>query len=231
MLSHRIALLGSLACAACAACASSETTPGAMSAARHDAVAHEQEYEARQDFARYHPAEAEVNCRPPEYNACWDSQTNPTEDWLQQARIHMQLAEAHRAASKALRDAEARACAGLPAHDRDISPFAHRTDITRSHSILSEDGTRYLGADVDFRARPGMTAGYLQRVVDCQLARDEAVDHDVPEMSYCPLVPKGAWAKVTAIADGLEVTIQSPDEDGATEIARRARALVAPRPR
>jgi hypothetical protein len=46
-------------------------------------------------------------------------------------------------------------------------------------------------AIVMFRARPSMTAEWLQRVVDCHPARNAALGHVVLDLPDCPLVPKG----------------------------------------
>jgi hypothetical protein len=83
------------------------------------------------------------------------------------------------------------------------------------------------GAVIVFRATPGMTAEWLQRVVDCHLARNAALGHDVPEMPDCPLVPKGVAATVKATDAGFAVAVRSEDSSTAAEVLRRARSLVA----
>ena len=141
------------------------------------------------------------------------------------------MAADHRAASQALRDAEARACVGLSDDDRDTSPFAHREDISSveplTDNVSSGKGqyARMAGAVITFRAVPGMTAQWLQRVVDCHVARNAALGHDVPEMPYCPLVPKNVAAQVTATSAGFAVAVRSDDVDTAKEVLRRARTL------
>ena len=215
-----------------AACA---TTPGAqpqeMSAAQHDVVAANQETSAQVHAGRYNPdasvstelCSSEGDCRP------WP--TNPTAEHLSEAKKDQQMAADHRAGSKALRDAEARACARLAEADRDTTPFAHREDIasveplTVNVSSSKAQFARTQGAVVTFRAVPGMTAQWLQRIVDCHLARNAVLGHDVPEMAYCPLVPKNVTARVTATDTGFAVAVRSEDADTAAEILRRARAL------
>ena len=141
------------------------------------------------------------------------------------------MAADHRAASQALRDAEARACVGISDSDRDMSPFDHREDIASVEPLVDTwtkvQYGKTVGAVVTFRAVPGMTAQWLQRVVDCHLARNAALGYDVPEMPYCPLVPKEASAKVTGMDTGFAVAIRSDNSDTANEILKRARALVA----
>jgi hypothetical protein len=218
--------------ASIAACA---TTPGAapqdMSAAQHEAVARNEETSAQIHAARYNPdasastelCSSEGDCRP------WPS--NPTAEHLEEAKKYQKMAADHRAGSQALREAEARACAGLADADRDTTPFAHRDDIASVEpltvNVSSGKGhvARNEGAVITFRAVPGMTAQWLQRVVDCHLARNAVLGHDAPEMAFCPLVLKNVSARVTATDTGLAVAVRSEDADTATEILRRSRAI------
>lgn len=129
----------------------------------------------------------------------------------------------HRRVSQALRDAETRACDGVPEADRVESPFAHWADIL-SVQILPD------GAMFQFRSVNGLSASWLKHLVDCQLARDDALGHDVPEMAYCPLVPRGAMARVAEWSGGYLVEVRSADKDGAAEIIRRAQTIASARP-
>lgn len=220
------------------------STPGAqphdMSAVHHETEASAHEAEAGRHAAQYDAAARErcmnATAGTLPTGACWTSVTRPTADHLAEAERHRRMAADHRAASRALRDAEARACAGLSEADRDASPFAHREDVA-GVAPLTEPVTsgrltsqRTVGAVVTFRAVPGMTAEWLQRLVDCHLARAAALGHDVPGMAYCPLMPRGAAARVTSTGDGFAVAIRGEDEDAAREILRRAGQLTAPRP-
>jgi hypothetical protein len=83
-----------------------------------------------------------------------------------------------------------------------------------------------MGAIITFRAVKGMTAQWLQRVVDCHLARNAALGHELPEMAYCPLVPKDVSAHVSATDTGFAVAVRSDDATTAAEILGRARSLV-----
>jgi hypothetical protein len=143
------------------------------------------------------------------------------------------LAAEHRAASQALRDAEARACVGLADADRDMSPFAHREDVASVQPLTVKSAvgkfgssTRTMGAVVILRAVPGLTAQWLQRVVDCHVARNGALGHDAAEMPDCPLVPNGITANVTPTETGFAVAIQSDDPAVAQEVLRRTQGLV-----
>ncbi len=216
-------------------------TPGAkpheMSAAQHEAMARREQAHAEVHAGRFDAGAREETTYCPERpgkTACWTGMTNPTKEHLEQAEEHRKRAADHRAASQALRDAEARACVGIPDADRDESPFDRRDDITSVDELYSppsgaKTSTRRLdGATVVFRAVPGMTAQWLQRVIDCHLARNAALGHEVPEMPYCPLVLKGVTASVSPTQAGFAVAIKADSPEVAREVVRRARAL-APR--
>lgn len=216
------------------------TQPHAMSAAEHEAAAGE-EQQAADSHAEQHDPKAAVtkkNCATRTKGVyaegpCWTSETNPTEAHANDAKHHEALAAQHRAASETLRAAEARACAGVPDEDRDISPFAHREDI-RSVSPLEEEDKlgktatrRVAGAEIVFRALPGLTAEWLERVVNCHLARNAALGHEAAstEMAFCPLAPRGVQASVRSVGDGFAVSVRADDEATSKEILRRAESL------
>ena len=209
------------------------TKPHDMSAAQHDAMA-KQEDSAASGHAEQHDPHATTTketCAA-RAGACWTSVSNPTSEHDDDAKRHAELAQKHRAAAKALTDAEARACSGISEQDRDMSPFYHREDI-QSVSPLTETvragkstSQKEVGATIVFKALPGMTTEWLQRVVDCHLARASAVGHEMPEMSYCPLVLKEAKAKVTSAGNGFAINVSSEDSATAAEIKKRAQSLV-----
>jgi hypothetical protein len=195
------------------------TRPHDMSIAQHEAAATREEGQATQIGGAAGP------CQNSPGPVCW---SDATSSWAAERR---NLAARHRAAAQALREAEARACAGLTDEDRDTSPFSHGTDI-RSVSQLREERqsgkastARDTGATIVFRSTPGLTAEWLQRILDCHLARNAAVGYDMPEMPDCPLVPRGASAKVRSVGDGLAVDVRSDDATSAAEIWRRAQAI------
>ena len=216
-----------LAVASLAACAG---TPGAqpheMSVATHETTAAEQERAA----AAHTCAGQNGSVRA---DVCWTSVTTPTPEEVRKAGEHRHAAAEHRAAAQSLRDAESRACAGLSPADRDESPFDHTEDIERVEPLYGRVSgnrgamTRPEGAVITFRAVPGMTAQWLQRLVNCHLARNAALGHDVREMPHCPLVPRGASASVSATDSGFAVAIRGDSEESAKEILRRAQSLVA----
>jgi hypothetical protein len=203
-----------------------------MSAAQHDAMARAEDKSAAEHAAQFDPGASRVSTKCGGHGQpCWSSTVNPTASQLAEADRHRKVAAEHRAASQALRDAEARACVGLADADRDMSPFMHREDIASVRELVVTSGTgkstspRQMGAVVVVRAVPGLTEQWLQRVVDCHLARNAALGHNVPEMPYCPLVPNGVAATVTSTTTGFAVEMRSEDLTVAHEILRRAQAL------
>ncbi len=85
--------------------------------------------------------------------------------------------------------------------------------------------TSVRGAVVTFHAVPGMTAEWLQRVVDCHVARNASMGFSMPEMPYCPLAVKGARGTVASTGNGFAVMVESDDSTAAQEILRRSQAL------
>lgn len=229
----RYALAGGILLAGCA------TTPGArthdMSAKDHSAAAERDDAAAQTHLTQYDPnARAdERTCGGPNrlvLSGCWTSVVNPSKEHLEAAKVARRQAAEHRAASLDLRAAEERACSQVPTDDRDMSPFAHREDILDvapmvAPALSPRSSPRLQGAIIRFRAVPGMTAEGLQKIVDCHIARNNAVGHEMPEMAFCPLGPKNLVATVAPSANGLAVSIRSEDGDSASEVLRRARAL------
>lgn len=214
------------------ACAADPGThPHDMSEASHEAMAKQEDQQANAHAEQFDPS-AQGKTQSCSRGGCWTSTTNPTKEHEADAQRHRELAAKHRAASAALAQAEAQACAGISDDDRDISPFAHSEDI-RSVSPLTEQArtgkavtSQTVGATIVFRAVPGMTAEWLQRVVNCHLARAAAAGHAMPEMDYCPLVLNNVTASVTSVGDGFAVNIRSNDKATVDAVLKRAQALV-----
>lgn len=212
------------------ACAADPGThPHDMSKASHEAMAKQEDQSAAAHSAQFDPAATKAE--PCGRGNCWSS-SNPTQEHNAEAEKHRELAAKHRAASSALAQAEAQACVGISADDRDISPFFHREDIG-SVSPLTEQvrlgkaaTTKRVGASIVFRSRPGMTAEWLQRVVDCHLARAAAAGHAMPEMEYCPLVLNNVSAKVVSVGNGFAVNVRSDDAATVDALLKRAEALI-----
>jgi hypothetical protein len=228
-------------CLFATACASTPagTRPHDMSAEQHDSEAARHAGVARAHDAQYDPraTSTRTDCAPPTAKqaaaVCWTSVQNPTAEHLRVAEAHRVEAARHRAASDALRAAEASACTGIAEQDRDMSPFEHAEDIASVEPLMEDvrSGpkgsvtTRTTGVVVTFRAVPGLTAEWLQRLIDCHLARNAARGHVAEEMPNCPLVPKGVTARVESTGDGFAVSIRGGDDATAREIAARSERL------
>ncbi|MEO8905579.1 MAG: hypothetical protein ABI627_29010 [Polyangiaceae bacterium] len=202
-----------------------------MSEAQHEQMAKQEDTSATAHAAEFNPAAETKVSRCSGKQGCWTSVSNPTKEHDDDAQQHRELAAKHRAASAALAQAETQACTGISDDDRDISPFDHREDIESVSSIQEpikhgkHETSKLAGATVVFRAGPGMTAEWLQRVVNCHLARAAATGHAMPEMDYCPLVLNGVSAKVASVGDGFAVSLTSEDTATAAEILKRSQAL------
>jgi len=240
---HLVFLPGALL-AACVA-----TTPGGsphdMSVAAHEREAVEHARSGERHATEYVPDAGTERMRCTSGGArpgandtfvegiCWSSVRNPTDAHHFAAEEHKRHASDHLAASAALRDAEARSCAGIAARDRDMSPFENTNDIVsvlplvlpEADSRAKLPSERQVGAVVAFRAVPGLTAELLHRVINCHLARNAALGHSVPEMPDCPLVPRGVEAVVSPTGEGFAVALRSNDTSVAREILARAQRL------
>lgn len=209
------------------------TKPHDMSTAQHEAMAKNEEAAASGHAEQHEPAAKRESTNCTAKAGCWTSVSNPTAQHADDAKRHRELAQKHRGAAAALVDAEARACSGLAEDDRDISPFYHREDIVSvapyTETVKAGKGSsqKEVGVTVVFRAVPGMTAEWLQRVGDCHLARASAMGHQMLDMDYCPLMPKGAKAKVTSTGSGFAINVFAEDAVAAAEIKKRAAALTS----
>jgi len=231
--------------ASCFSCATPGSGPHEMSGAKHEGAAQQLDAAASSEAQQYEPS-AQVTrqrCAPVVTAArgaeilsaaCWTSVSNPTDEHRRKAEQLRRQAAEHRAGAVALREAEARGCVGLQPDDRDISPFERTEDIADAAALWGPAtgnakvrSDQLVGAIITFRAVPGLTAEWLQRVIDCHLARNASRGHLVPEMPNCPLVPNGATATVTSTGNGFAVSIRTTDALAAAEILSRAQRLAS----
>lgn len=226
-------ILASIIPALMVACGGSQgTQPHDMSMAEHQAAARNEDQASQGHSAQYNPAATETKQVCGKAQVCWTSIQNPTEQHKQDADRHHELAMKHRAAAGALVAAENESCAGIDQADRDMTPFEHREDIASVKPIeedvkVKQDNVKRLkGAEIVFRAVPGMTAEWLQRSINCHMARAAAVGFDMAEMSDCPLMLKNIKATVASVGDGFAVRITSDDKATAEKILSRAQALI-----
>lgn len=212
-------------------CVTPGTRPGDMSASAHEGEASKHEALGAAAGARFNPdaAHTEKHCGPRAYFLaliCWKTTENPTEEFRREMERHLKIAAEHRAASRALRDAEAAACAGVSEEDRAMSPLEREGDVVKVEPIyIGAREHRLLGATVTLRPVAGLTVPALERILACHIARNAALGHEVPEMPACPLVPRDVEASVSRGKDGFDVVVRSWDDAVAHEIWRRAELL------
>jgi hypothetical protein len=181
---------------------------------------------AKQGITRCDPGSPE---RYPSAPICWVETVNPTAVHLEEVEAHRMRAVQHRKAARELQDVEDRACAEVATEDRDMSPFSHRGDILGVSPLEEGKGKtkRLVGATVVFRSVPRLSTAELQRIMDCHLARNAVIGHEVAgaEMEHCPLTERGASARVRAVEGGFAVDVWAPDASVGQAIWRRAQSL------
>jgi hypothetical protein len=202
-----------------------------MSAAGHEKTANIEEAEAAEHAARFDPTQTTTRRVCGGRAPCWSQELNPTAGHRADAAKLQSTAAEHRKAADALRAAEAKACADLDAADRDLSPFFHRDDIESVEPLYRNAGSRsraLIGATVAFKEIPGLSRDWMQKSLDCHLARNAALGFDAPEMAFCPLAAKGVHADARKGGGHIRVEITADDGATAEEVLRRAQ-LLAPR--
>jgi len=158
--------------------------------------------------------------------ACWAAITDPAAaSEYEQAEKQERLAADHRSRVKELREAEQRACSTVTDYDRSVSPFAHLRDIQGVEPLTKDNGS-LRGIVVTFKNVRGLTVPALQQIVECHLARNAALGHDVPEMVNCPLVPR-VKATVLKSDAGITVKILAEDDAAAAALQRCSGAITA----
>ena len=121
------------------------------------------------------------------------------------------------------------ACEGIAEDDRDRSPFTRTSDIANAELLdpgAPTDESSIPIVRVTFATVPGLSVQSMQRLVDCHLARNAALGHDIPEMETCPLVPSGVAASVAA-SDGDVVVTVFAGQANANEVRTRAEKLAS----
>jgi hypothetical protein len=159
----------------------------------------------------------------------WESAAKASPEDLARFKKAHEVAAQHRVAAQTLVDAEARACSGVAIADRDISPFSRRQEIEaiaivgpRATNSVNGYDTADRGAAVTFRAVPGLTREWFQRILNCHQARNAALGYPAGEMLDCPLNLKGVDVVVESAGPRFVVEVTSDDPTMAREILRRA---------
>jgi hypothetical protein len=165
---------------------------------------------------------------PPTGRISWSARIAPTAEEISLLASLRAAARTHRLESPAFREAERAACADLSDDDRDVSPFFYRDEIVDVQPLRAPGGSELgplEGTVVTFRRVEGLTVGRLQRLMDCQVARDAALDDSAPETTWCPLAVPGVLADVLPSHRGLDVRLASAAPGGAEKAYLRAVAL------
>ncbi len=208
------------------ACASTPVPENHVSAAAYDDRATAERAAARQleNQAADQAAGTPSTCDPT--GVCWSSERNPA-NLAEAARLRADAAR-DRSLSKELRAAEAKSCVGVSEADRDQGPFIHVEDISSVTPLYGEppESPALRGAVVTFKPVWGLTVDFLQRVVDCHLARSNALGYQLADVPNCPMATPGTRASVTKTSEGFAVSLWSDDPASAQEILRRASMLV-----
>jgi hypothetical protein len=169
---------------------------------------------------------------PPAPPIAWSTGIAPAPGEEARQAVLREAARLDRTWSRPLLEAEREACQGLSGDDRDISPFFHDRDVVDVQPLRAPAGSapgRLEGALVIFRRVEGLTTGRLQRLMDCQSARDLALEYAMPETQWCPLAVRGVVARVEPDERGLRVVLSARDPDAAVETYGRAMALLEAR--
>jgi len=221
--------------------ASQRSRPETRSAASFEALAEQEELEA----SRHMPPSAVRTTAGTLSGECRDatgagtvpcppSTVKSTLGEPDEAQKHMQRATEYRTRAAKLRAAETQACAHLPETDVAASPFASKESIVGIRELRGRaESAKYgvgptgsvQGASIMIRAEPGMTKEYLQRKIDCHLARNATAGFSRPDMAFCPLAVRGAAASVSSEGATLRIDITSDEPSAAEEIRARAQRL------
>lgn len=122
-------------------------------------------------------------------------------------------------------------CIGIPAKERDLGLLAYRDAIGGARPLKERtrvgkmELTRDRGVVIAVRAQPGMTAPWLERVAMCHIAQTSAGRSAIPIESD-PLLVSGATVRVEEADTGFIVSVRVPDDATASEVSRRAQALL-----
>ena len=124
----------------------------------------------------------------------------------------------------------ARACAGLPSALLDQALADLRANVDQVQPLRNRSTKltpRSIGAVVQVRATPGMTAEWLGQVLQCDAARRPSASCAA---GACPLVPDGAVMAVTSTPTGFAIEVRARELELALEIQERAKQFSRPTP-
>lgn len=123
-------------------------------------------------------------------------------------------------------------CPGIPAKERELGILAYRDAIGGTQPLKESSQVGKVkffhdrGVVIFVRAQPGMTAPWLDRVASCHIALAAAGRGVSGAGANDPLLVPGATVRVEEAATGYLVSVRVPGDDAASEVMRRAQALL-----
>jgi hypothetical protein len=155
----------------------------------------------------------------------WSYAMAPTMEHTLEAKRLREHAAQHRQLAKGLIEAEKHACSGLQQEDIDTGPFFHSHEITKVTAVEEQGALR--GARIRFAAVPGLGAPWMQRAVECAMARAAVLGYPQDYLRESPIMLENVSATVRQDGANVEVTIRSDDPTTAVKILGRAEGLLA----
>ena len=126
------------------------------------------------------------------------------------------------------------ACHEVPDAESSLAVLVSPDDILRVDELKARDHAddptvpAGEGARITIAAQPFVNSAWLQRAIDCHLARN-AVAHRPANASRSPLDVEGTTITVSAEPGSLTINIATNDHQAAREVLTRARALLPAR--
>jgi hypothetical protein len=224
-------------------------TPGTLTAADHEAAARKAERRAEENERRVDPGSYSIQrCAPvvvppptaqvapqsgPSFSrpedVCGNATISAMRDHQREAEQERAIAAEHRAVAAELRRAEEIACADVPPELRAQNPFSRAGEVLAVAPVADRSETGKAASSrsgvVLALQRTNEDPKALEGRLNCQAAM--AATDAQPELSNSPAAVPGAKASVWEDNGQLMVEISSTDRDAASEINRRARALIS----
>jgi len=150
---------------------------------------------------------------------CMDVATEGIKNDVWVAGAERTAARHDRQSAAQLALAEANACRGIPAQDRDESVFARRKDIASIEPVRENDEVH--GVRVVFAS--GVSADRVRNHIACTRARWQTLGRDPATMPEDPTLVDGADVQVLARGGHTEVVVLTSSVEGADVALARAR--------
>lgn len=209
-----LAALASVSCAANPG-VTAGANPHDMTVAQHRAAADREERTAESLEARYDPnaTKSESFCRsgPSDADICWDTTTNPTDKYKEQADVHRLRARDHQNAALYLLESEREHCEGVPTSARVASPLSDQS-VASVRVITGE------GAAFKLRKDASVDLSRLEQLLACYRARVAAAGYSDADAKECSIAIEKADSEIVDGDDGPVLTMTAEDPDVAHAI-------------